>query len=116
MFNGPIARGPSLGPVVEMTSKLLMSIRERLSNALAAKRSSGQTEMEKKLPLSATIAPYFVRSQAYEWTALTYALQTWLEKIWPETPFLDLGMFQTRPISLYSLAARLAQNVPAVYG
>jgi len=29
---------------------------------------------------------------------------------------VTLGMFQTRPISLYSLAARLAQNVPAVYG
>lgn len=83
---------------------------------LAESLSYGRIETAQVQQLAEMIAPYFVRSQAYEWTALTYALQTWLEKIWPETPFLDLGMFQTRPISLYSLAARLAQNVPAVYG
>src|SRR5205823_1808190 len=56
----PAERGPSLGPVVWITSKLLTSIVERLLNAVEENRSSGQTEIEKNPPLlSATMAPYF---------------------------------------------------------
>jgi hypothetical protein len=56
----PDERGPSAGPVLWITSKLLTSIVDKLSNAFDAKRLSGQTEMEKNPPLlSATIAPYF---------------------------------------------------------
>src|SRR5262245_36953961 len=55
----PAERGPSLGPVVWMTSKFVIEMLVRCVNTFAGHRLSGVTEMEKKLPLSATIAPYF---------------------------------------------------------
>src|SRR5271170_6526859 len=58
---GPGERGPPVGPVVWMTSKLVMLTLVRSLKQLAGQRSSGVTEMEKKFPLSATIAPYFLR-------------------------------------------------------
>src|SRR5271170_2927006 len=58
---GPGERGPPVGPVVWMTSKLVMLMLVRSLKQLAGQRSSGVTEMEKKLPLSATIAPYFCK-------------------------------------------------------
>ena len=59
-LGAPVDRGPSVGPVAWITSKLLTSIVERLLNAVDENRSSGQTEIEKNPPLlSATIAPYF---------------------------------------------------------
>src|SRR4029077_9044399 len=55
----PGDRGPSFGPVLWMTSKLVMPTEEMWLKALAGHRSSGVTEIEKKFPLSATKAPYF---------------------------------------------------------
>jgi hypothetical protein len=42
-----------------MTSKFVMATFRRLLKQFAGQRLSGLTETEKKLPLSATIAPYF---------------------------------------------------------
>src|SRR5580692_7397455 len=56
----PGERGPSLGPVVWMTSKLVMLMLVKSLKQFSGQRSSGVTEMEKKFPLSATIAPYFL--------------------------------------------------------
>src|SRR5438094_438326 len=50
----PGERGPSSGPVVRMTSKLVMLILVRSLKQFAGQRSSGVTEIEKKFPLSAT--------------------------------------------------------------
>src|SRR5437870_4313673 len=60
----PGERGPSLVPVVWMTSKFVMPMLEMWLKALAGQRSSGVTEIEKKLPLSATIAPYFFNASS----------------------------------------------------
>src|ERR1043166_2087315 len=49
----PGERGPSVGPVVWMTSKLVMLMVVRSSKTLAGQRSSGVTEMEKKFPSTA---------------------------------------------------------------
>src|SRR5882724_9838471 len=57
----PAERGPSLTPVVATISKFVMPILRKLSKQPAGQRSSGVTEMEKKLPLSATSAPYFFK-------------------------------------------------------
>jgi hypothetical protein len=57
---------------------------------LAESLSYGRIETAQVQQFAEMIAPYFGRSQGYEWTALTYALQTWLEKLSPETPFLDV--------------------------
>src|SRR5579862_4579882 len=56
----PGDRGPPLGPVPWTTSKFVIPTVEIWLNALAGHRSSGVTEIEKKLPLSATRAPYFL--------------------------------------------------------
>ncbi|MND08010.1 hypothetical protein D3C83_303680 [compost metagenome] len=42
-----------------MTSKFVIATLRRLSKHSAGQRLSGVTEMEKKFPLSATMAPYF---------------------------------------------------------
>ena len=66
----PAERGPSVAPVATTTSKLEMSqlsapaLVPRWSKAVAGQRSSGQIEIEKKLPLSATNAPYFFSPRA----------------------------------------------------
>src|SRR5580765_7479979 len=58
-LGAPGERGPSLAFVAWTTSKLVMPTDEIWLKAFAGQRSSGVIEMEKKLPLSATIAPYF---------------------------------------------------------
>src|SRR5687767_9781439 len=57
----PGDRGPSFTPVVCITSKFVMLIEDKWLNSPAAQRLSGTAEMEKKLPLSATRAPYFFK-------------------------------------------------------
>src|SRR5260370_41681131 len=71
----PGDRGPSLGPVVWITSKLLTSMVERLLNAFAGNRLSGQTEMEKKPPLlSATSPPYFLSARHTAFSSIVQPL------------------------------------------
>src|SRR5206468_9236353 len=61
----PGERGPSLGPVVWMTSKLVTESPVIWLNAPEGQRRSGTTEIEKKLLLlSAIKAPYFLSAAA----------------------------------------------------
>ena len=53
-----------------MTSKLVMPTVDRWLKALAGQRSSGVTEMEKKPPLSATMAPYFFKASRMAFSCL----------------------------------------------
>src|SRR6185295_4366947 len=66
----PGERGPFVATVPWMTSKLVRLIDWKLLKALAAKRWSGATEMEKKPPLSVTMAPYFFSARATACSAL----------------------------------------------
>src|ERR1051326_4557235 len=75
-LGAPEERGPSVGPVVWITSKFVMPMLEMWLKALAGQRLSGVIEMEKKPPLSATNAPYFFkpRSNAFSSAAQLFEM------------------------------------------
>ena len=104
-----------------------MSILDRLLNAVSENRSSGQTEIEKKPPLSATIAPYFLPAQlTFLSRRFPQARVTVVEEITPvllerlRASVVDVAIlalpirgheFETFPLLKEDLFAALAQFV-----
>src|SRR5262245_53910791 len=73
----PGDRGPSLAPVVRMTSKLVTDRAVRWLKALAGQRRSGTAETEKnELLLSAMMPPYFLSAAATAFSCLVQLLGT----------------------------------------